>query len=235
MKFSKTGFRSIKPNRAFPREKRGVAFFRATKIRLPFLPLSLCCSDVGERFNRATTRVSIQFRATVHRRPTVSLVFLVALQHRNFFQGSTAVLPRDLTVDLTALLSLSLAVSIYPSSYPSSSLFSLLDRREREREHGVPVSHPRRRRFPLLAPSSLYSSFFRSSSPWATWSRSSRYGNRAESRWELTPSLFSLSLIFYRGPPVFLSLPLFVTYSTRILPPFLSLSLSLFARAPIFL
>lgn len=72
----------------------------------------------------------------------------------------------------------------------------------------------------------LYSSFFRSSSPWATWSRSSRYGNRAESRWELTPSLFSLSLIFYRGPPVFLSLPLFVTYSTRILPPFLSLSLS---------
>lgn len=71
----------------------------------------------------------------------------------------------------------------------------------------------------------LYSSFFRSSSPWATWSRSSRYGNRAESRWELTPSLFSLSLIFYRGPPVFLSLPLFVTYSTRILPPFLSLSL----------
>ena len=50
------------------------------------------------------------------------------------------------------------------------------------------------RRFLLFSPSSrspcLYSSFFlAASSPWATWSRSSRYGNRAESRWKLTPPL----------------------------------------------
>lgn len=41
----------------------------------------------------------------------------------------------------------------------------------------------------------FYSPFFRPSSPRATWSRSSRYGNRAESRWETSP------------PPPILSLP----------------------------
>lgn len=107
-------------------------------------------------------------------------------------------LPRDPTVDLTALLSP--AVSIYPATLPLFlflfSFFLARDRREREREDRVPVSHPRRFPLPPLPPSiPAYSSFFRSSSPWATWSRSSRYGNRAESRWELTPSLFSPFLL----------------------------------------
>lgn len=106
-------------------------------------------------------------------------------------------LPRDPTVDLTALLSL--AVSIYPATLPLFlflfSFFLARDRREREKT----VCRYRTRDaslFPLLPPSiPAYSSFFRSSSPWATWSRSSRYGNRAESRWELTPFLFSPFLL----------------------------------------
>lgn len=106
-------------------------------------------------------------------------------------------LPRDPTVDLTALLSP--AVSIYPATLPLFlflfSFFLARDRREREKT----VCRYRTRDaslFPPLPPSiPAYSSFFRSSSPWATWSRSSRYGNRAESRWELTPSLFSPFLL----------------------------------------
>lgn len=199
VKFSNTGFdRST----LFQGREGSCAFFRATKIRLPLLPLppSVTRAEARQRprFNRATTRVSIQFRPTVHHRPTVSLVFLAALRRRNFFEGFTAVLPRDPTVDLTALLFP--AVSIYPATLPLFlflfSFFLARDRREREREDRVPVSHPRRFALPPLPPSiPAYSSFFRSSSPWATWSRSSRYGNRAESRWELTPSLFSPFLL----------------------------------------
>lgn len=150
VKFSNTGFdRST----LFQGREGSCAFFRATKIRLPLLPLppSVTRAEARQRprFNRATTRVSIQFRPTVHHRPTVSLVFLAALRRRNFFEGFTAVLPRDPTVDLTALLSP--AVSIYPATLPLFlflfSFFLARDRREREREDRVPVSHPRR--FPL--------------------------------------------------------------------------------------
>lgn len=136
VKFSNTGFdRST----LFQGREGSCAFFRATKIRLPLLPLppSVTRAEARQRprFNRATTRVSIQFRPTVHHRPTVSLVFLAALRRRNFFEGFTAVLPRDPTVDLTALLSP--AVSIYPATLPLFlflfSFFLARDRREREK------------------------------------------------------------------------------------------------------
>lgn len=142
-------------------------------------------------------------------------------------------LPRDPTVDLTALLSL--AVSIYPATLPLFlflfSFFLARDRREREREDRVPVSHPRR--FPLPPPSSFDPRVF------VFLSLVFPMGNVVtfQSLWKpgrIEMGTHPLPILPFPTPPVFLSLPLFVTYSTRILPPLLSL-FSFRDRAPIFL
>lgn len=232
VKFSNTGFdRST----LFQGREGSCAFFRATKIRLPLLPLppSVTRAEARQRprFNRATTRVSIQFRPTVHHRPTVSLVFLAALRRRNFFEGFTAVLPRDPTVDLTALLSP--AVSIYPATLPLFlflfSFFLARDRREREKT----VCRYRTRDASLSPPSSFDPRVF------VFLSLVFPMGNVVtfQSLWKpgrIEMGTHPLPILPFPTPPVFLSLPLFVTYSTRILPPLLSL-FSFRDRAPIFL
>lgn len=234
VKFSNTGFdRST----LFQGREGSCAFFPATKIRLPLLPSlppSVTRAEARQRprFNRATTRVSIQFRPTVHHRPTVSLVFLAALRRRNFFEGFTAVLPRDPTVDLTALLSP--AVSIYPATLPLFlflfSFFLARDRRERERRPCAGIAPAT---LPFSPPSSFDPRVF------VFLSLVFPMGNVVtfQSLWKpgrIEMGTHPLPILPFPTPPVFLSLPLFVTYSTRILPPLLSL-FSFRDRAPIFL